>query len=109
MLKFEIDNELMQAMINAAVDSALEKHSLASSLPPIFNRTQFMELLDIGPTKAAELLNREDFPVIRELGHPRVLTHLFLQWCETYTDWIGKNAGPAYSEKRNGSSKIWRA
>lgn len=95
MLKFEFDYDQLQGIINAAIDSALERHSLSSNLPPILNRTQFMELLDIGTTKAAELLNREDFPVIRELGHPRVLTHLLLQWCEDHTDWINKNSGPS--------------
>ncbi|MBO7747382.1 DNA-binding protein [Paenibacillus sp. MWE-103] len=101
MLKFEFDYEQLQGIINSAVDSALERHSLMNTLPPILNRTQFMELLDIGATKAAELLNREDFPVIRELGHPRILTHLLLQWCEEHTEWIKDNAGrSAYTTKQ---------
>ncbi|MBW7453861.1 DNA-binding protein [Paenibacillus sepulcri] len=102
MFKVEIDLDELQTIISAAVDKALEKHSFANSLPPILTRTQFMELLDIGPTKAAELLNREDFPVIRDLGHPRVLTHLFIQWCEDHTDWIRKNSGDGWRNKRGG-------
>src|SRR5690242_14785985 len=106
MLKVELDVSELKTLINEAVDQALERHSLANSLPPILSKTQFMELLDIGSTKAAELLNREDFPVIRELGHPKVLTHLFLKWCEDHTDWINKNAGP---DKRNSPPNLRRA
>ncbi|CAH1205820.1 hypothetical protein PAECIP111893_02429 [Paenibacillus plantiphilus] len=108
MLKVEIDYDQIAHLINAAVDSALERHSMANNLPPILSKTQFMDLLDIGPTKAGELLNREDFPVIRELGHPKVLTHLFLQWCEEHTDWISKNSG-SETVKRKGPPDLRRA
>lgn len=102
MLEVKFDAQQLESIINAAVDKALERHSLQNSLPPILNRTQFMELLDIGPTKAAELFNREDFPVFREMGHPRILTHLLLQWCERHTDWTEKHAGDGWKKKRGG-------
>ncbi|WP_223264039.1 hypothetical protein [Paenibacillus sp. IHB B 3084] len=59
-----------------------------------------MELLDIGATKATELLNRDDFPVIREFGHPRVPTRLFMEWVESHTDWINENAGNEWNRRR---------
>lgn len=93
MLKVEIELDKLQELINNAVDSAIERHGIKNNLPTILNRAQFMELLDIGQTKAAELLNREDFPVIRELGHPRILTHLFIKWCEEHSGWVDAHAG----------------
>jgi hypothetical protein len=55
-------------------------------LPPLMTRKQFMELVDIGPTKCNELFNRADFPVTRELGHPRVPTKEFLEWVSQNTN-----------------------
>ncbi|MFB9326970.1 DNA-binding protein [Paenibacillus aurantiacus] len=100
MFKVEIDYDVLQTMIKNAIDAALESHSFTNSLPPILNRTQFMELLDIGATKAAELFNRKDFPVIREFGHPKILTHQLMQWCEQHSEWVSQHAGPAYPAKR---------
>ena len=39
-----------------------------------------MELVGIGESKCAELFHRSDFPVNRELGHPRVPTKDFFEW-----------------------------
>lgn len=39
-----------------------------------------MELAGIGESKCNELFHRRDFPVNREMGHPRVPTKLFLEW-----------------------------
>jgi hypothetical protein len=105
LLKVELDLDQLQTIINKAIDEAIERHAFVNNLPPILNKSQFQELLDIGSTKAAELLNREDFPVIREFGHPRVLTHLFMQWCEEHTEWVQKNAGvqAAWLSKRKGA------
>jgi len=49
-------------------------------LPPLLTRKEFMELVGIGESKCAELFHREDFPVNRELGHPRVVTKDFFDW-----------------------------
>jgi hypothetical protein len=102
MLEVKFDEEQLNRIINAAVDKALERHSLQNSLPPILNRQQFMELMDIGGTKATELFNREDFPVTRVAGTPRVLTHLLLEWCERHTEWTEKNAGPGWARRKGG-------
>jgi hypothetical protein len=100
MFKLELDEQLLKKVVSEAVSAALEQTKPTSSLPPVLTRTQLMELLDIKSTKAAELFNRQDFPVTRELGHPRVLTHLLIQWLEDHTDWVGKNTGPAYFRKK---------
>ena len=39
-----------------------------------------MELAGIGDSKCNELFHRRDFPVNRELGHPRVPTKAFFEW-----------------------------
>lgn len=100
MLKVEIDIEQLQQVINEAIARAFEKHIVPQSLPPILSKAQLMELLDIGKTKAAELLNREDFPVTRELGHPKVLTHLLIRWMEQHTEWVSENASNNFWSKR---------
>lgn len=102
MLKVEIDTDHLQRLINDSVAKALENHSFAQSLPPILSRQQLMELLGIGSTKAAELLNRADFPVVRELGHPRILTHQLIQWMERHSEWIDDNA-PKHKFARRGA------
>lgn len=49
-------------------------------LPPLLTRKQFMEVADISDAKCNQLFHRSDFPVTRELGHPRVPTKLFFEW-----------------------------
>ena len=91
MINFDIDLSKFEQAIHDAVQKAFEKHSFANSLPPLLTKSQLMDLLGIKATKAAELLNREDFPVIREFGHPRVPTHLLMVWIEEHTDWVRGN------------------
>jgi len=109
MFKVEIDLDELSSVIRAAVAEAVSNQPKVASLPPVLSKKQFMELLDIGSTKATELLNREDFPVIREMGVPRVLTHLLLTWMEEHTEWVRKNAGPASIGKRKGPPELRRA
>ncbi|MGG3278838.1 DNA-binding protein [Paenibacillus solani] len=101
-LQVQFDYTQLQDAINIAVDQALERHTLKSSLPPLLTKSQLMDLLDIGATKASELLNREDFPVIREFGHPRVPTHSLMIWIDEHTDWIRDNSGEKSKVKRKG-------
>lgn len=102
LFKVEMDFSQLQEVINIAVDQALERHALKSSLPPLLTKSQLMDLLDIGATKASELLNREDFPVIREFGHPRVPTHLLMIWIDEHTEWIRENVGENSKVKGKG-------
>lgn len=67
----EIKNQLVPVLIQELQQK---------QLPPILSRKQFMELTGIGESKCAELFYREDFPVNRELGHPRVVTKDFFDW-----------------------------
>lgn len=99
MAKVEIELDQLELLIGAAVSKAIEQ-SIQKQPPPLMTKSQLMELLDIGATKAAELLNREDFPVIREFGHPRVPTRLFMEWVERHTEWIKENAGDGWNRRR---------
>lgn len=100
--KVQVDFGQLQDAINDAVDQAIERHALKSSLPPILTKQQLMDLLDVGATKAGELLNREDFPVIREFGHPRVPTHSLMIWIDEHTEWIRDNVGGKSKVKGKG-------
>lgn len=52
-----------------------------NQLPHLLSRQEFMELAGIGDTKCNELFHRSDFyPLTRELGNPKVVTHLFFEW-----------------------------
>lgn len=73
-------NEIKRQLVPVLLQELQEKQ-----LPPLMTRTQFMELADIGPTKCNELFNREDFPVTRELGHPKVYTKKFFEWLDHNT------------------------
>lgn len=100
--KVQVDFGQLQDAINDAVDQAIQRHALKSSLPPILTKQQLMDLLDVGATKAGELLNREDFPVIREFGHPRVPTHSLMIWIDEHTEWIRDNVGGKSKVKGKG-------
>ena len=88
MLKVEMDLDQLQEVINNAVDNAIKRHAIKTSLPALLTRKQFMELMDIGETKASELLNRNDFSVFREAGHPKVPTKQLFEWIDRNTEWV---------------------
>lgn len=48
-----------------------------------------MELVGIGESKCNELFHRQDFPVNREMGYPRVPTKAFFEWVNA----TSQNAG----------------
>lgn len=87
MLQVTLDADQLQKMINEAVDKAVERHALKEQLPPTLTKTQFQELMGISHSKASELINRSDFPVTRELGHPRINTAKLLEWLDENTQW----------------------
>lgn len=76
-----IAGEIKKQLIPVLLQELHEKQ-----IPPILTRTQFKELVGIGDTKCNELFNRADFPVNRELGHPRVVTKKFFEWMDETTD-----------------------
>lgn len=93
----------LERLLDKVVSRAIEAYAVQvpSSLPPVLNRTQFMELLDISAPKATEVLRRPDFPVNREFGNPRIVTALLLRWMEEHTDWVQENTGDKYKPKRS--------
>ncbi|MBY7736758.1 helix-turn-helix domain-containing protein [Paenibacillus sp. P2(2022)] len=91
MLKVEFDTDQLKSIIDAAVSKAMKQYT-PNQLPSLMTKKQLMEFLGIGSTKASELLNREDFPVIREFGHPRVPLHALMVWINEHTEWIRDNA-----------------
>lgn len=90
-LEAKLLEERLKAMFKQAYDQGIADARKKYELPPLLSRTQFMELVGIGPTKCNELFNRRDFPVNRELGHPKVPTHLLFKWIDENTEWIQEN------------------
>lgn len=68
-------NEIKKQLVPILIEELKE-----SELPPLLTRKQFMDITGVGPTKCNELFNRDDFPVTRELGHPKVPTRMFFDW-----------------------------
>src|SRR5699024_3149990 len=83
MLNIEINEEFSKTLVNAVVERLvpiLLQELKQNELPHLLTRKQFMELVDIGESKCNEPFHRRDFPVNRELGHPRVPTKEFFKW-----------------------------
>ncbi|ALX47486.1 hypothetical protein [Lentibacillus amyloliquefaciens] len=76
----ELASEIKRQLIPVLIEEFKQ-----SELPPLLDRKQFMELAGISPTKCNELFNRADFPVNRELGHPKVPTKEFFNWLQATT------------------------
>lgn len=89
-----IDSDDLQKMITAAVQVAVQETINFTSMNPLtlMDKAQLMKTLGIGATKASELLNRDDFPVIREFGRPRIPLHSLMIWIDEHTEWIRDNA-----------------
>lgn len=73
-------NEIKSQLVPVLIHELKQKE-----LPPTLTRQEFMELVGIGDTKCNELFHRSDFPVNRELGHPRVNTKMFFEWLNATT------------------------
>src|SRR5699024_4450082 len=83
MLNIEINEEFSKTLVNDVVERLvpiLLQELKQNELPHLLTRKQCMELVDIGGSKWNELFHRRDFPVNRELGHPRVPTKGFFKW-----------------------------
>lgn len=83
MLKVDFSKEFTQQIASEVVQQLvpiLMQELEQEKLPPLLSRKEFMELAGIGESKCAELFHRSDFPVNRELGHPRVVTKDFFEW-----------------------------
>ncbi|MER2126330.1 DNA-binding protein [Solibacillus sp.] len=94
MLNVQFDPEAFRTIIREEIKAATEKKPVTiKELPAMLTRDGLKEFLHIGDTKAAELLSRADFPVLREAG-VLIPTHLLMRWIEDNTQWIQKNAKP---------------
>gem|GEM_PF-742865 len=95
MFKLEFDDEVIDAVASKIADRAYQKLTerldAREQWPPLLNRKGLMAFLGIKENKASELLNRPDFPVIRDFGHPKVPTHLLMKWIDDHTQWIADN------------------
>lgn len=91
-LKAKLLEENLKDLFIQAYEQGIEDARRKYELPPLLTRKQFMELANIGESKCAELFNRQDFPVFRGLGHPRVPTDLLFEWIRYNTDWVEQNA-----------------
>lgn len=88
----DVIRELATEIKNQLAPMIIDEIRVQYEIPPLLTRKQFMELVGIGETKCAELFNREDFPVCREFGHPRVRTEKLFEWIDANTDWVKANA-----------------
>ncbi len=92
MLNVEFSKEFTESLANEVVQQIvpiLVQELKQNELPHLMTRKQFMDLTGIGESKCAELFHRRDFPVNRELGHPRVPTKAFFEWLHA----TNQNAG----------------
>jgi hypothetical protein len=83
--------DTIRQIIREEIQKVVETTSKQNELPPMLNRTQLKQFLQIGETKASELLNRQDFPVFREAG-VLVPTHMLFKWIERNTQWLESNS-----------------
>lgn len=91
-LKAKLLEEELKDMFRQAYDQGVNDARMKYELPLLLTRRQFMEFANISGAKCAELFNRQDFPVNREFGHPRVPTKLLFEWIEGHTEWVEINA-----------------
>src|SRR5690625_887177 len=85
MLNVELNKEFTESFVNEVIEKLvpiLLQELNQNELPHLLTRKQFMDLVGIGESKCNELLQRKDFPVNRELGHPRVPTKSFFEWLQ---------------------------
>src|SRR5690625_7829504 len=103
MLNIEINEEFSKTLVNDVVEQLvpiLLQELKQNELPHLLTRKQFMELVNIGESKCNELFHRRDFPVNRELGHPRVPTKEFFKWLSATNQNANEEIGRASCRKR---------
>jgi|SRR5699024_6327917 len=86
MLNVEFSDEFKQSIAREVVQQLvpiLLRELKQNELPHLLTRKQFMELVGIRENKCNELFHRKDFyPLTRDFGHPKVVTHLFFEWLD---------------------------
>lgn len=94
-LEFDLFEQKLSLAIEKAYQQGVEDGRTKYELPNLMTRKEFMNFAGIGESKCAELFNRQDFPVNREFGHPRVPTALLFEWIYANTHWVRANAPKA--------------
>lgn len=92
MLNVEFSEEFTKSVANEVVQQlvpVLLQELKQNELPHLMTRKEFMKMAGISESKCNELFHRKDFPVNRELGHPRVHTKTFFEWINA----TNQNAG----------------
>jgi hypothetical protein len=82
--------KIASKIADRAAEILVERISSINDLPLILTREEAMNVLRCGPTKMAELMNRPDFPVTREVG-VKIPTHMLMKWIERNTRWVEEN------------------
>lgn len=83
MITTTVNEDFKKSLVNEMVQQLvpiLLQEIKKNELPHLLSRKEFMELAGIGESKCNELFHRKDFPVNRELGHPKVETKAFFEW-----------------------------
>lgn len=83
--------ETIRQIIREEINNAIGEIQNKNELPPLLTRKEMMEVLRISSTKAAELMNRPDFPVFREAGL-LIPTEMLFEWVRRNTRWLEKNS-----------------
>ncbi|WII36856.1 DNA-binding protein [Paenibacillus thiaminolyticus] len=84
--------QILREEIKSAISDVLrDKHISKFMDKPFLTRTEMMEVLHIGATKAAELMRRPDFPVCYEAGI-LIPTELLYKWVIRNTRWLEENS-----------------
>lgn len=90
MINMTFDVEALREVIREEIQLAVREAVKGQELPPLLTRKEMMELLHISHSKAAELLARADFPVMREAGL-LIPTDKLFQWIDRHTRWVEEN------------------
>lgn len=96
MIQFQLDPAQLEEMVISATEKVLAKQQQdpLNHLPIALSKERLCEELDISASTAVTLFRREGFPVVRNLGGPKVPTHLLLKWLEKEANWVQQHAGP---------------
>jgi len=95
MIEIKLDSTQIEDMVAAVAERVIAKHQEQQhGLPIVLSKERLCEELDISLSTATSLFRRPDFPVARNLGGPKVVTHLLIEWLEREAGWVQKHAGP---------------
>jgi hypothetical protein len=86
---FSFDEEQFRKIIREEISKATSQQKDESL--QLLDTSDLMSIFKVGRNKVSELWSRQDFPVNRELGHPRVAKHLLIKWIDSHSEWVDEN------------------